>query len=1335
MGKYNKTSIGESYTAEHRRKRNWKKVVAVLSCFVIVGTVSALTLPAITMNQPACDLEEHQHSEACHGEVSVLACNAEVHQHTEDCRDAEGNLICHYADFQIHEHDGACYDAQGSLICSLPEAKEHQHDDGCYQAGEETVVDAGHRHSDQCYSWTISEIPTCGLEVSEGHTHDETCRSVVNVLTCTEAEEAGHTHDESCSDAEGNLICELEEKSDHQHGDSCYTEQETLTCEQEESTGHQHDDACFRVRDDLNCTKQERYPVTEPGEPVLICEKPEITAHTHEKSVCYNGNDTNPNQWHCDALEVKAHRHTDECFTTEQTITCGKTEHTHDDSCKPEAALTEEEQLQVDDVISIIDGLPPVAEIEAESDRLAENAEELAAYRAKVLGAVRTAFDEYNALTETQKAAVTNGEKLEDYRYLLEDQKVTELIAAIDDLPSVEEMEAELARLADDPEALAAYQEQLTTSVEEILTSLDTLPEAQKADVSNIDQLENCLAWMNGHNFGHEKVYTVKQYTDGSYTQVLEASSVAVALKGKLPIGSVVRSYPVEFSMGEDGPVLFAQDITIFLADGSVYQPQEAVTVGVSGLEIPSHQELDVFHDLEDEYGGMERMAYTIDGSTVTFQTSSFSTYAIVDAYQLNRIAEPANGSGIIDSGWINYWSDKLNNEPVLFSASDAALLAVDGGNGKPSDEQVTNRGGSKTDGTVTVSKTIQGTDVENVFDITLTVDTTTNITEVMKDPDMAVVIVMDISNTMKSSFGGSTRYQAAVESAEAFIDKFAASNNGYSKIGFVAFNTDAHEVFNISSCSTTVEATNLKNQIRQKTGAIVNHENYGVNTTPQGLKRFTNIEGGLKRANDMLSKATNQNKYIIFLSDGFPTTYCQPGSYVGYSTYCTSGAPGTNGVFYDQVGTNASGTKGSYCQYGTSYSDEAAIRARNAANSIKASGATIFSIGVDVGGQTITGYDTNRGNNFSVIDRTSETYEIGSANDENAFKNWLGNSIGSGYYYDSTNTAGLQAAYNDIFKKIQSSTEQANNLKWIASDPMPMGMQNNEVTMEFIGFFDKNNALQVCPPQTGLTGSGTAGAENTVSFDGGKSAIAWDIKNSGYTATGSGNSTTYHYTVTYRVRLKNELAGFVENQSYDTNGKTTLTYQEVIVVDGKETVSGDKTIEFPIPAVKGYLGELKFKKVDQSGGALQDAVFELSHDDSNCGVCRGDNAVIVTAMKGKVYTVSSGTDGMVVFQNLPSGHAYTLKETKAPAGYQLSNATYAVKIAYDVVTVQETGTNTTPWDLSNGKVPTIVNYAGAILPATGGSGTSLYIFNGLLLMGAAALIYSYRCKKRKEAK
>ena len=60
-----------------------------------------------------------------------------------------------------------------------------------------------------------------------------------------------------------------------------------------------------------------------------------------------------------------------------------------------------------------------------------------------------------------------------------------------------------------------------------------------------------------------------------------------------------------------------------------------------------------------------------------------------------------------------------------------------------PSSRQIKEEGGSNESGDgVSVSKTIAGTDLENVFDITLQVRTPRTISEVIKEPDMAVVIV-----------------------------------------------------------------------------------------------------------------------------------------------------------------------------------------------------------------------------------------------------------------------------------------------------------------------------------------------------------------------------------------------------------------------------------------------------------------------------------------------------------------------------------------------------------------------------------------------------------------
>ena len=120
---------------------------------------------------------------------------------------------------------------------------------------------------------------------------------------------------------------------------------------------------------------------------------------------------------------------------------------------------------------------------------------------------------------------------------------------------------------------------------------------------------------------------------------------------------------------------------------------------------------------------------------------------------------------------------------------------------------QIVKKGGENrsADGNVSVSKTIEKTELENIFDITLQVKTKEKLSELSQKPDMAVVVVMDVSNTMTYAFGSTTRaevgsrkYDAAMESAATFIDSFAANASDSSRIGYVAFNTDAHQIMQL---------------------------------------------------------------------------------------------------------------------------------------------------------------------------------------------------------------------------------------------------------------------------------------------------------------------------------------------------------------------------------------------------------------------------------------------------------------------------------------------------------------------------------------------------------
>ena len=210
-------------------------------------------------------------------------------------------------------------------------------------------------------------------------------------------------------------------------------------------------------------------------------------------------------------------------------------------------------------------------------------------------------------------------------------------------------------------------------------------------------------------------------------------------------------------------------------------------------------------------------------------------------------------------------------------------------------------------------------------------------------------------------------------------------------------------------------------------------------------------------------------------------------------------------------------------------------------------------------------------------------------------------------------------------------------------------------------------------------------------------------------------------------MRLKNEDTAFVEKKVYDTNGKTTLQYRVVKRENGSTSISEPKTIEFPIPAVHGFLAELIFQKMDNRGNALPDAEFTLSHD-AKCSVCNGNSGQV----KLTAFVASSGEDGSVSFANIPSGHSYTLKETKIPPGYSTDGRTYTVKVAYDVLTVEIKDSAGKPLDGAawDGK---IVNNGYYELPATGGVGETAYIAGGFVLIFGAVFPLWYVHRRRKE--
>lgn len=373
--KNNYISDGDRYIRKRRFQKRWQKVTMVLASVVVFCTTYALILPAITMEK-GCQLSEHTHSDSCYTQVvskiqKTPSCTLELHEHDESCRDAEGNILCGYADFVVHRHDPACYDEDGALWCTIPEIEEHRHDDSCY------ITPETHTHTDDCYE-TKSEL-TCQ---EDEHTHSESC---YKRLICG-IEDADHSHQATCYEYSYSPLCD---QNEHTHEDGCYTEKKllicgreeipddappVLTCEKEEIVLHFHTEECFDEDNDLICGKTqilehrhgddcfttEEIPVDTES---LTCTIPEGDgAHTHGTD-CYDKN----GKLICKVEETPGHQHTERCYGTWE-LTCGMTEHIHDEECTPRPAETQkfeytDETGRYDLTLSVTGDLPEDAQL------------------------------------------------------------------------------------------------------------------------------------------------------------------------------------------------------------------------------------------------------------------------------------------------------------------------------------------------------------------------------------------------------------------------------------------------------------------------------------------------------------------------------------------------------------------------------------------------------------------------------------------------------------------------------------------------------------------------------------------------------------------------------------------------------------------------------------------------------------------------------------------------------------------------------------------------------------------------------------------------------------
>lgn len=482
----------------------------------------------------------------------------------------------------------------------------------------------------------------------------------------------------------------------------------------------------------------------------------------------------------------------------------------------------------------------------------------------------------------------------------------------------------------------------------------------------------------------------------------------------------------------------------------------------------------------------------------------------------------------------------------------------------------------------VTTSKTIEETDVENEFEITLQVTTEEDLKNMKISPDAATVLVLDTSGSMKENSGNTTRFAAMQEAAKSFLTGFAkieSGSNAKRLVSIVSFASNVKNETYSNGKNNWIDVANSSENLNQATNIINRLQQ------PDG---GTNIEGALIMANNIVNDGKSNkilegidNINIILLTDGCPTWHVGKNS-----TNSLEKIDGTRGGGTYAKTTDWQPVGGTV--NGVSANDG------NISEKIKGNKINLYTIAF-----------STENSKFYTQDPTN-TGGPGRPGDKGDYVNlnpsdWMKGFATRNFSANDVNE--LTKQFETINKLIALSAKA-----WKVTDPMGENIIYKEIV--------------------------DAGKDNAYSFA--NNTLSWDIKNSNPTesTTTEGNK-KYIYTLKYKAILDTTNT----NATYDkvkTNGDTILDYYLFSKKDDDESVEL-KHANFNVPTVKGLFGEFYFTKVDENNKAMANVTFTLN------GIATGSNKSVVMTVtsdaNGKVAFSNIPAGEYTLTETTPSGY------------------------------------------------------------------------------------------------